>query len=89
MKSQLFVRKRSFSFFVKSVQNVISEISNKEGWAKVDLIIEALEAEDFDFNPLNYGFNTTNEAFDAIHGGWLEFKEVKKTKYVKVNKVMP
>ncbi|WP_373683324.1 OST-HTH/LOTUS domain-containing protein [Acinetobacter sp. YH16032] len=85
----MLVRKRSFSLFVKLVQNLINQISNNEGWAKTEEVLKSLESAEIDFNPSNYGFVTTLDAFSSIHGGWLEFKKTKNADYVKVNKIMP
>lgn len=80
--SQMYLRKSSFSAFIKLVQKAIEKHSDEKGWAQVHDLISSLKES---------GLNIRNyeEAIESIHNGWLEFKDDRKTRYVKVNKVMP
>lgn len=77
--SQMYLRKSSFSSFIRLVQKVINSYAVDDGWVKMANIIEYLKKTDL--NIRNY-----EEAIESIHSGWLDFKEVDKTKYVKINR---
>lgn len=77
--SQMYLRKSSFSSFIRLVQKAITIYANDDGWAKMPDAIKYLKSTDL--NIRNY-----EEAIESIHSGWLDFKEVDKTKYVKVNR---
>lgn len=79
--SQMYLRKSSFSSFIKLVQKAIYSHSDQNDWVNIQDIMKYLEKTDL--NVRNY-----EEAIESIHSGWLEFKLVGKKKFVKVNKVM-
>ncbi|WP_038344891.1 NYN domain-containing protein [Acinetobacter sp. A47] len=78
--SQMYLRKRSFSTFVKFVQKAINQHSNMEGWAEIKHIIEILQKSDFNLH--NY-----EDAINSIHNGWIEFSV--NGQMIKVSKLMP
>lgn len=78
--SQMYLRKRSFSTFVKFVQKAIQQHINDHGWARISSIIKILEKSDLNIrNP--------EEAIKSIHSGWLEFSE--NGDMVKISRLMP
>lgn len=78
--SQMYLRKRSFSTFVKFVQKAINQHSNIEGWAEIKSIIEILQKTDFNIH--NY-----KDAINSIHSGWIEVSA--NGEMIKVSKLMP
>ena len=78
--SQMYLRKRSFSTFVKFVQKAIAQHADIHGWAKISSLVKILETSDF--NIRNY-----EEAIKSIHSGWIVFSE--KNDKVKVARLMP
>ncbi|BAP35418.1 NYN domain-containing protein [Acinetobacter guillouiae] len=80
--SQMFLRKGSFSVFIKLVQKTIKEYANESHWAKVQDVIDTLKKSDL--NIRNY-----EEAIESIHNGWVEIKKEKNHKLIKITKVMP
>jgi len=79
--SQMYLRKSSFSSFIKLVQKAIYSHSDQNDWVNIQDVMKYLEKTDL--NVRNY-----EEAIESIHSGWLEFKLVDKKKFVKVNRVM-
>lgn len=77
--SQMYLRKRSFSTFVRLVQKAIIQNADANGWAAMNDIIEFIKKSDH--NIRNY-----EEAINSIHGGWIEFREINKIKKAKVNR---
>ncbi|WP_180112275.1 NYN domain-containing protein [Acinetobacter sp. YH12131] len=84
--SQMYLRKRSFSTFVKLVQKIIQQLADQAGWAKISEIIQHIEQNDLYFNIQNQGFENTQSAILSIHSGWLEFSNDHNR--VKVGKLM-
>ena len=84
--SQMYLRKRSFSTFVKLVQKTIQQLADQAGWAKISEIIQHIEQNDPYFNIQNQGFENTQSAILSIHSGWLEFSSDHNR--VKVGKLM-
>lgn len=78
--SQMYLRKRSFSTFVKFVQKAISQHADHSGWVSISRIIKVLEKSDFTVRDYE-------EAVRSIHNGWIEFSE--NNKMVKISKIMP
>lgn len=78
--SQMYLRKRSFSTFVKFVQKAIGQHADIDGWAEISSLVKILENSDF--NIRNY-----EEAINSIHSGWIVFSE--KNDKVKVARLMP
>ena len=78
--SQMYLRKRSFSTFVKFVQKAIGQNADVHGWANISNIVKILETSDFSIR--NY-----EDAIKSIHSGWIEFSE--KNDKVKVARLMP
>lgn len=77
--SQMYLRKRSFSTFVKYVQKAINQHSDKNGWACIQDIVVFLKKSDFNIE--NY-----QDTIKSIHSGWLEFSE--NGQMVKIAKLM-
>ncbi|MDM1719502.1 NYN domain-containing protein [Acinetobacter towneri] len=84
--SQMYLRKRSFSTFVKLVQKTIQQLADQAGWAKTSEIIQHIEQNDPYFNIQKQGFENTQAAILSIHSGWLEFSSDHNR--VKVGKLM-
>ncbi len=84
--TQMYLRKRSFSAFVKMIQNSILKIDDRN-WVDISKVVEQLMSSDPDFNIENYGYTELDDAIRAIHNGWLEFSE--NGKQVKVTRSMP
>lgn len=84
--TQMYLRKRSFSAFVKMIQNSILKIDD-QNWVDISKVVEQLMSSDPDFNIENYGYTELDDAIRAIHNGWLEFSE--NGKQVKVTRSMP
>ncbi|WP_273777508.1 NYN domain-containing protein [Acinetobacter sp. GSS19] len=80
--SQMYLRKSSFSTFIRLVQKAINQSADKNNWANIQDVINFLKQSDL--NVRNY-----EEALDSIHNGWIESKQVGDTKFIRVNKVMP
>lgn len=80
--SQMYLRKSSFSTFIRLVQKAINQSADKNNWANIQDVIHFLKQSDL--NVRNY-----EEALDSIHNGWIESKQVGDTKFIRVNKVMP
>ena len=80
--NQMYLRKGSFSTFIKLVQKAIIEHQDQEQWAKIKDVIESLKKSDL--NIRNYV-----EAVESIHSGWIETKIENKVKFIRVNKKMP
>lgn len=78
--SQMYLRKRSFSTFVKFVQKAINQHSDKNGWASIQSVVEFLKKSDFNIGDYE-------EAIKSIHSGWLEFSE--NGEMAKIAKLMP
>lgn len=78
--SQLYLRKRSFSTFVKFVQKAIHQNCDSSGWATIASVAEVLKKSDFNIRDYK-------EAIKTIHSGWLEFSE--RDEKVKVARLMP
>jgi len=79
--SQMYLRKSSFSTFIRLVQKAINNYSVDNGWVQMSDIIKYLKNSDL--NIRNY-----EEAVESIHSGWLEFKELDNNKFVKINRVL-
>ncbi|NWK73467.1 NYN domain-containing protein [Acinetobacter sp. SwsAc6] len=79
--SQMYLRKSSFSSFIRLVQKAINIYAVNDGWAKMSDVIEYLKKTDL--NIRNY-----EEAIETIHSGWIDFKDIEKNKYIKVNRVL-
>lgn len=79
--SQMYLRKSSFSSFIRLVQKAITIYAIDDGWAKMSDVIKYLKS--MDLNIRNY-----EEAIESIHSGWLDFKESGKNKFIKINRVM-
>ena len=79
--SQMYLRKSSFSSFIRLVQKAINIYAVNDGWAKMSDVIKYLKKTDL--NIRNY-----EEAIESIHSGWIDFKELEKNKYVKINRVL-
>ena len=80
--SQMFLRKRSFSTFVKFVQKAIIQHANSNGWANLSDIMNVLEQTDL--NVRNY-----KEAIKSIHSGWIEISEQDNKEMIRTIKTMP
>lgn len=80
--SQMFLRKGSFSAFIKLVQKAIKEHADTDHWAKVQDVINELKKSDLKVR--NY-----DDAIESIHNGWIEFKQDSKHKLIKINRIMP
>ncbi|MCU4435551.1 NYN domain-containing protein [Acinetobacter bereziniae] len=78
--SQMFLRKGSFSTFIKLVQKAIKENAQDDNWANIRDVIEVLKKSELNIS--NY-----NDAIESIHNGWIELSKDKK--FIKVNKIMP
>lgn len=79
--SQMYLRKSSFSSFIRLVQKAINIYAVNDGWAKTSDVIKYLK--NTDLNIRNY-----EEAIESIHSGWIDFKDFEKNKYIKVNRVL-
>ena len=79
--SQMYLRKSSFSSFIRLIQKAIYHYSETNDWVNIKDVVQYLKQTDL--NIRNY-----EEAIDSIHSGWLEFKQVGELKFVKVNKVI-
>ena len=79
--SQMYLRKSSFSSFIRLVQKAIYHYSEQNDWVNIQDVVEYLK--NTDLNIRNY-----EEAIESIHSGWLEFKDIDKKKFTKINKVM-
>ena len=79
--SQMYLRKSSFSSFIRLVQKAINIYAVNDGWAKMSDVIEYLKKTDL--NIRNY-----EEAIETIHSGWIDFKDIEKNIYIKVNRVL-
>lgn len=77
--SQMYLRKSSFSSFIKLVQKGINLLADNNGWVEMKKVEKYLK--EANLNIRNY-----EEAIESIHSGWLEFKNEKNKKFVKVNK---
>lgn len=80
--SQMYLRKRSFSTFVKFVQKAIHQHADVNGWAKISDIIGSLQHTDLNIRDYK-------EAIKSIHSGWVEFAENASVEMIKINKTMP
>lgn len=80
--SQMYLRKRSFSTFVKFVQKAIHQHADVNGWAKISDIIGSLQHTDLNIRDYK-------EAIKSIHSGWVEFAENASVEMIKINKAMP
>lgn len=80
--SQMYLRKASFSTFIKLVQKAISENVSQENWANFKDIIQALKKSDL--NIRNY-----EEAIETIHNGWIETKQEGEVKSARIIRLMP
>lgn len=78
--SQMYLRKRSFSTFVKFVQRAIHQNCDSSGWTTIESVVEVLKKSDFNIRDYK-------EAIKTIHSGWLEFSE--DGEMVKVARLMP
>ncbi|KXO75257.1 nuclease [Acinetobacter venetianus] len=78
--SQMYLRKRSFSTFVKFVQKAIHQHCDSSGWTTIESVVEVLKKSDFNIRDYK-------EAIKTIHSGWLEFSE--DGEMVKVARLMP
>jgi len=78
--SQMYLRKRSFSTFVKFVQRAIHQHCDSSGWTTIESVVEVLKKSDFNIRDYK-------EAIKTIHSGWLEFSE--DGEMVKVARLMP
>lgn len=78
--SQMYLRKRSFSTFVKFVQKAIHQNCDLSGWATIASVVEVLKKSDFNIRDYK-------EAIKTIHSGWLEFSE--NGEMVKIARLMP
>lgn len=74
--SQMFLRKRSFSTFIRLVQKAINQNANESEWVELSIIIQNLENSDL--NIRNY-----EEAIESINSEWLDFKIEKSKKFIK------
>lgn len=79
--SQMYLRKSSFSSFIRLIQKAIYHYSETNDWVEVKDVIKYLKQTDL--NIRNY-----EEAIDSIHSGWLDFKQDGEMKFIKVNKVI-
>lgn len=79
--SQMYLRKSSFSTFIRLVQKAINNYSGEDGWVEMSDIIKYLKKTDLNIG--NY-----EQAIESIHSGWLEFKKLNNEKFVKINKVL-
>lgn len=79
--SQMYLRKSSFSSFIRLVQKAIYHYSEQNNWVSIQQIVKYLKTTDL--NIRNY-----EEAIESIHSGWLEVKVVDEKKFIKVNRVM-
>ena len=79
--SQMYLRKSSFSSFIRLVQKAIYHYSEHNNWVNIEQIVKYLKTTDL--NIRNY-----EDAIESIHSGWLEFKVVDEKKFIKVNKVI-
>ena len=79
--SQMYLRKSSFSTFIKLVQKAINQYADKNNWADIDDVISCLKKSDL--NIRNY-----EEAIESIHSGWIEVKQIKNKKFVRTLKEM-
>ena len=80
--SQMYLRKSSFSSFIKLVQKAISQHSAVNDWVHIQDVIKFLKKSDL--NIRNY-----EEAIESIHQGWIEVKNINESKFIRTNKVMP
>ena len=78
--SQMFLRKGSFSTFIKLVQKAINEHANEDNWASLKKIIEALKKSELNIRDYE-------DAVESIHNGWVELSSDRK--FIKINKLMP
>ncbi len=79
--SQMYLRKSSFSTFIKLVQKAINQYADKNNWADMEDIISYLKKSDL--NIRNY-----EEAIESIHSGWVEVKKINNKKFVRILKEM-
>ena len=77
----MYLRKSSFSSFIRLVQKAIYHYSEHNNWVNIEQIVKYLKTTDL--NIRNY-----EDAIESIHSGWLEFKVVDEKKFIKVNKVI-
>jgi len=79
--SQMYLRKSSFSSFIRLVQKAIQHYSEQNDWVSIKDVADFLKKTDL--NIRNY-----EEAIESIHSGWLEFKDIDQKKFIKINRVM-
>ncbi len=79
--SQMFLRKRSFSTFIRLVQKAINQNANESEWVELSIIIQNLENSDL--NIRNY-----EEAIESINSEWLDFKIEKSKKFIKIKRLI-
>ncbi|WP_180093285.1 MULTISPECIES: NYN domain-containing protein [unclassified Acinetobacter] len=79
--SQMFLRKRSFSTFIRLVQKAINQNSNESEWVELSIIIQNLENSDL--NIRNY-----EEAIESINSEWLDLKIEKSKKFLKIKRLI-
>lgn len=73
--SQMFVRKSSFSTFIRLVQKSILSLKGENSWVRIDDIGAYILKNDPKFDVKVYGYDDVKTAINAIHDGWLEFSE--------------
>nr|WP_287911772.1 NYN domain-containing protein [Acinetobacter sp.] len=78
--SQMFLRKGSFSAFIKLVQKAINDHANEDNWASLKKIIDTLKKSELNIRDYE-------DAVESIHNGWVELSSDKKL--IKINKLMP
>lgn len=76
--SQMYLRKSSFSSFIKLVQKAISQHSAVNDWVHIQDVIKFLKKSDL--NIRNY-----EEAIESIHQGWIEVKNINESKFIRTN----
>ena len=79
--SQMFLRKRSFSTFIRLVQKAINQNANESEWVELSIIIQNLENSDL--NIRNY-----EEAIESINSEWLDLKIEKSKKFLKIKRLI-
>ena len=78
--SQMFLRKGSFSAFIKLVQKAINDHANEDNWASLKKIIDTLKRSELNIRDYD-------DAVESIHNGWVELSSDRK--FIKINKLMP
>lgn len=77
INSQMYLRKRSFSAFVRLVQKAIIQHADSTGWATIPNIVAFLKTS----NPT---IRDCEEAILSIHSGWVEIREKGKKHEIRV-----